>query len=119
MANTDKTGAEIAIRNNVEGKAFEISLVAEDVVAGKAHYLENEDERIFYHTVVDDEFGGRGLGTALVNASLQESLRDDITVVPVCPMFKSFLEKNGDTYAAEGGKTRTATQADIDAVRNA
>lgn len=117
MAITDKTGAEISVENNAEGNAFEIRLVAEDVIAGKAHYLENDGERIFYHTVVDEEFGGRGLGTALVNEALQSSLRDDITVVPVCPMVKGFLEKNGDAYAAEGGKTRKATQADIDAVR--
>lgn len=119
MAITDKTGAEIAVENNVEGKAFEVRLVAEDTIAGKAHYLEVDGERIFYHTVVDEEFGGRGLGTALVNESLQASLRDNITVVPVCPMFKGFLDKNGDAYAAEGGSTRKATQADIDAVRRA
>ncbi|ANI91997.1 GNAT family N-acetyltransferase [Dietzia timorensis] len=119
MAITDKTGAEIAIENNAQGKAFEIRLVAEDTIAGKAHYLEADGERIFYHTVVDEAFGGRGLGTALVNESLQASLRDNVTVVPVCPMFKSFLDKNGDAYAAEGGSTREATQADIDAVRRA
>lgn len=119
MATTDKTGAEIAVENNTAGKAFEIRLVAEDKVAGKAHYLEGDGERIFYHTVVDEEFGGRGLGTALVNESLQASLRDNVTVVPVCPMFTGFLEKNGDAYAAEGGSVRKATQADIDAARNA
>ena len=119
MAITDKTGAEIAVENNTQGKAFEIRLVAEDTVAGKAHYLESDGERIFYHTVVDSEFGGRGLGTALVNESLQASLRDNVTVVPVCPMFKSFLDKNGEVYAAEGGSWRTPTQADIDAAQRA
>ena len=33
MAITDKTGAEIAIENNAQGKAFEIRLVAEDTIA--------------------------------------------------------------------------------------
>lgn len=119
MAITDKTGAEIAVEHNVEEKAFEIRLVAEDTIAGKAHYIESDGERIFYHTVVDSEFGGRGLGTALVNEALQASRRDNVTVVPVCPMVKGFLDKNGDAYAAEGGSTRNPTQADIDAARRA
>ena len=33
---------------------------------GRAEFTERDGQRVFYHTEVDDEFGGRGLGTAVI-----------------------------------------------------
>lgn len=37
----------------------------------------------YFHTEVDQEFGGRGLAGLLVREALTDSIRKNITVVPV------------------------------------
>lgn len=121
MAKTfeDKTGAEVTVALNEDTQSYEIT-VADGTVAGHAYYLpgpEAETERIFFHTVVDDEFGGRGLSKFLVAEALDDSRERGVTVVPVCPLFVKKLQETGDDYTAQGGKFRNATGADIDIVK--
>ncbi len=121
MAKTfqDKTGAEVAVDLSESTQSYQIT-VADGTVAGHAYFLPGPDadtERIFHHTVVDEEFGGRGLSKILVAEALEDSLEREITVVPVCPLFVKKLKETGDDYAAQGGKFRNATGADIDIVK--
>lgn len=115
----DKTGAEVTVSINEATRSYDIA-VADGTVAGRAHFLpgpEAETERIFYHTVVDEEFGGRGLSKILVAEALDDSRERGVTVVPVCPLFVKKLQETGDDYAAQGGKHRSATGADLDIVK--
>ncbi|TNM53585.1 GNAT family N-acetyltransferase [Brevibacterium sediminis] len=115
----DKTGAEVTVSLNESTQAYEIT-VADGIVAGSAFFLPGPDaetERIFYHTVVDEQFGGRGLSKFLVAEALDDSRERGVTVVPVCPLFVKKLQEAGDDYAAQGGRFRNATGADIDIVK--
>lgn len=115
----DKTGAEVTVSLNEAAQAYEIT-VADGTVAGSAFFLPGPDaetERIFHHTVVDEQFGGRGLSKILVAEALEDSRERGVTVVPVCPLFVKKLQETGDDYAAQGGKFRNATGADIDIVK--
>jgi predicted GNAT family acetyltransferase len=115
----DKTGAEVTVSLNESTQAYEIT-VADGTVAGSAFFLPGPDaetERIFHHTVVDEQFGGRGLSKILVAEALEDSRERGVTVVPVCPLFVKKLQETGDDYAAQGGKFRNATGADIDIVK--
>ncbi|TGD09201.1 GNAT family N-acetyltransferase [Brevibacterium sp. S111] len=115
----DKTGAEVTVSLNESAQAYEIT-VADGTVAGSAFFLPGPDaetERIFHHTVVDEQFGGRGLSKILVAEALEDSRERGVTVVPVCPLFVKKLQETGDDYAAQGGKFRNATGADIDIVK--
>lgn len=115
----DKTGAEVTVSLNESTQAYEIT-VADGTVAGSAFFLPGPDaetERIFYHTVVDEQFGGRGLSKFLVAEALDDSRERGVTVVPVCPLFVKKLQETGDDYIAQGGKFRNATGADIDIVK--
>lgn len=115
----DKTGAEVTVSLNESTQAYEIT-VADGTVAGSAFFLPGPDaetERIFYHTVVDEQFGGRGLSKFLVAEALDDSSERGVTVVPVCPLFVKKLQETGDDYIAQGGKFRNATGADIDIVK--
>ncbi|MDN5586666.1 MAG: GNAT family N-acetyltransferase [Brevibacterium sp.] len=86
--------------------------------AGRAFFLNAPGgERIFYHTEVDEAFGGRGLSKVLVAQSLADSRERGVTVVPVCPLFVRKLADTGDDYLEQGGKFRKATGADIDIVK--
>ncbi|WP_420096697.1 GNAT family N-acetyltransferase [Brevibacterium sediminis] len=115
----DKTGAEVTVSLNESTQAYEIT-VADGTVAGSAFFLPGPDaetERIFYHTVVDEQFGGRGLSKFLVAEALDDSRERGVTVVPVCPLFVKKLQEAGDDYIAQGGKFRNATGADVDIVK--
>ncbi|MEY9259339.1 putative GNAT family acetyltransferase [Brevibacterium epidermidis] len=115
----DKTGAEVTVSFNEDGQSYDIA-VADGTVVGSAFFLPGPDaetERIFHHTVVDEQFGGRGLSKILVAEALEDSRERGVTVVPVCPLFVKKLQETGDDYAAQGGKFRNATGADIDIVK--
>ena len=115
----DKTGAEVTVSLNESTQAYEVT-VADGTVAGSAFFLPGPDaetERIFHHTVVDEQFGGRGLSKFLVAEALDDSRERGVTVVPVCPLFVKKLQETGDDYAAQGGRFRNATGADIDIVK--
>ena len=58
---------------------------------------------------VDEQFGGRGIGTALVRGAVEATREEGITIVPVCSMVEGFLGKNADEFA---GAYREATDAD-------
>ena len=115
---TDSTGAEVTVTLDENGRSYAIA-VEDGTVAGHAYFLpgpEAETERIFHHTVVDEQFGGRGLSKVLVAEALADSRERGITVVPVCPLFVTKLQQTGDDYQVEGGRFRNATAADLDIV---
>ena len=95
---TDKTGATVTVRRDPQQEAFEIR-TADDEVAGHAHFRTRGDDRIFHHTVVDERFGGRGIGTALVRGAVEATIAENVPIVAVCPMVKGFLEKNAEEFA--------------------
>ncbi|WP_394216647.1 GNAT family N-acetyltransferase [Brachybacterium vulturis] len=91
-------------------------------VAGAAYFLPGpapEEERIFYHTVVHQQFSGRGLSKVLVARALDDARERNLTVVPVCPLFVAKLRKEGEEYRAAGGRFRSATGADRDLLNKA
>lgn len=110
---TDKTGETVTVRRDPQQEAFEIRTAA-DEVAGHAHFRTRGDERIFHHTVVDEKFGGRGMGTALVRGAVEATRAEGVPIVAVCPMVKGFLEKNADEFA---GAWRTPTPDELAWVR--
>jgi uncharacterized protein len=90
--------SEISIRHNPGRSRFEV--LDGDRVIGKAAYQEYADggrpdpQRIFYHTVIEDEYGGQGLGGKLASHALKETVDHGIRIVPVCPYIKSYLGKH-------------------------
>ena len=78
-----------------------------------------DHDRIFFHTEVDEAYGGRGLAGILVREALADSIRRNIVVVPVCPVFAAHLEKHGDEYVAAGGTFRQPAKDDIAQVTRA
>jgi hypothetical protein len=87
---TDKTGAEATV-NAAEGK-YTIAVDGETV--GLAAVADRDNQRVFYHTEVEERFGGRGLATILVAEALKATRADGKHVVPVCPMVADFIKKH-------------------------
>ncbi|MDA3662338.1 GNAT family N-acetyltransferase [Mycobacterium xenopi] len=87
---TDKTGAQTAVV--VEQGKYTIAVEGKTV--GHAAVADRDDQRVFYHTEIDDNFGGRGLGTILVEQALEATRRDGKRIVAVCPMVAGVLAKH-------------------------
>ena len=114
---TDKTGEPVTVELDDTRGAYVIRTDSGDD-AGRAFFLTGpEEERIFFHTEVDEEFSGRGLAKILVTQALAGSREHGVTEVPVCPLFVKRLAEAGEDYRAEGGIFRKATGADLDLVK--
>ncbi len=62
-------------------------------------YRRRADRLVLVHTEVPDELGGRGIGGQLVRAALEKAAAEDLTVVPLCPFARSWLERHPDAAA--------------------
>ncbi|MGO4188932.1 GNAT family N-acetyltransferase [Pseudarthrobacter sp. TAF60_1] len=84
---------DITISNNPDRERFEVSVAGK--VIGKAWYKaydgDGQAERIFYHTVVNEEYAGQGLAGRLAKAALDETVAAGLGIVPVCPFIKSYI----------------------------
>ncbi|RAX44816.1 N-acetyltransferase [Arthrobacter sp. AQ5-06] len=100
---------DVTIRHNPERQRFEV-LVAGNLI-GKAAYKEYDGggspQRIFYHTVINEEYGGQGLAGKLAKVALTETVDEVRAIVPVCPFVKKYLGKHPE-YAAATVAVRSA-----------
>ncbi|MGH3525044.1 MAG: N-acetyltransferase [Mycobacterium sp.] len=53
---------------------------------GHTAVADRDNQRVFYYTEIDDDFGGRGLATILVREALKATRADSKHIVPVCEM---------------------------------
>ncbi|GAA2113346.1 GNAT family N-acetyltransferase [Kocuria atrinae] len=92
----------ITVRDNPDHRRFE--LLDGDTVIGESHYTTHQGadraERIFYHTVVDETYGGQGLAAVLTKQALGETVAEGLAIVPVCPYVKLWVRKHDD-YASD------------------
>ncbi|ROZ89418.1 GNAT family N-acetyltransferase [Gordonia sp. OPL2] len=101
---TDKTGAQASVTDNPAEQRYEIAVSdaggGTPATAGFTAYRDREAngvaERVFFHTEVGEEFGGRGLGTILITEALDDTRAHGRTIVGVCPMVAAFLKKHPD-----------------------
>src|SRR5271168_1726692 len=87
---TDKTGVEATV-SAADGK---YTIAVEGETVGLAAVADRGNQRIFYHTEVEERFGGRGLATILVAEALEATRADGRRVVPVCTMVAAFIKKH-------------------------
>ncbi|WP_101950941.1 GNAT family N-acetyltransferase [Mycobacterium sp. 3519A] len=87
---TDKTGAPTTVTQ--EPDRFTISVDGQQV--GFTEYADRDGQRIFPHTEVLDEFGGRGLGTIVISEALQATRDAGLRIVAVCPMVAGYVGKH-------------------------
>lgn len=61
---------------------------------------EVDDGRIvLIHTEVPEELGGHGLGGELVKAALARAAHEGLTVIPLCPYARKWLQDHPDAAA--------------------
>lgn len=72
-------------------------------VAGFTQYRRHGDLTTFVHTEIGEEYSGRGLGSILVKAALDDVRAHGGTIRPLCPFVRSYVERHpeyGDLVVA-------------------
>ena len=59
-------------------------------------YRRNGNRLVLIHTEVPEQLEGHGIGGALVTAAINRAARDGMTVVPLCPFARGWLERHPD-----------------------
>jgi len=64
---------------------------------------------VLVHTGVPDSLEGRGIGSKLVRAAITKAQNEKLTIVPLCPFARSWLENHpdvADNLVIDWGKGR-------------
>ncbi|KAA0913532.1 GNAT family N-acetyltransferase [Psychrobacter sp. ANT_WB68] len=92
MSNENKK-PEIKIVHNETAKRFETSI---DGHIGYISYQERDDKLVYDHTIVPQELGGHGVGSALVKHALNYARENNKKVVPQCSFVAAYIDKHPD-----------------------
>jgi predicted GNAT family acetyltransferase len=84
------------VTNNEEASRFEVET---DGRLAELDYRRNGKRLVLIHTEVPVELEGRGIGGALVAAAVDHAAREGMTVVPLCPFARGWLERHADVAA--------------------
>jgi predicted GNAT family acetyltransferase len=61
---------------------------------GVATYRDAAERRVFLHTEIDPEFGGRGLATELIEWAVADARGKGKRIVAQCPMVARYLTRH-------------------------
>ncbi|MDX1888156.1 GNAT family N-acetyltransferase [Mycolicibacterium sp. 050158] len=87
---TDKTGEPVTVAR--EDGRFTIAVDGKTV--GLTAFADRDGQRVFYHTEVDDAFGGRGLASLVIAEALAATRAEGLRIVPVCPTVAAYVRKH-------------------------
>ncbi|MFK8906587.1 GNAT family N-acetyltransferase [Streptomyces sp. YS-3] len=71
-------------------------ILVDDNRAGLTAYRDRDNQRVFFHTEIDDAYAGQGLASLLVEQALSDVRAAGMRIVPVCPYVAKFLTKHDE-----------------------
>lgn len=86
-------GARWTVRDNPERRRFEVDLGDSMAIA---EYTLPKGIIMFTHTEVPPEHEGKGIGSALIRASLKAARERGLKVIPICPFFAAYIQKHAE-----------------------
>ena len=92
MAARDIGAESVVVRDSPDEHRYEAHVGTS--LAGFADYHAQPGLITVMHTEIDPVFEGRGLGSALVRAMLDDIRRQESKVLPVCPFVRDFLQRH-------------------------
>lgn len=86
----------LAVTDNKAAARFEV--LADGLVA-ELTYRIRAGRLVLIHTGVPEALGGHGIGGRLVEAAIDRARLQGLTIVPLCPFARSWLEQHPDATA--------------------
>jgi predicted GNAT family acetyltransferase len=84
------------ITDNASESRFETTL---DGQQAELIYRRVGKRLVLVHTRVPGELAGHGIGGELVQAAVRKAAADQLTIVPLCPFARSWLQRHPDQAA--------------------
>ena len=88
---TQDSKPNLDITHNESAKRFETTI---DGHTGYISYQNNDGKLVYDHTIVPEQLGGRGVGSALVKHALHYAREQNKKVVPQCSFVASYISKH-------------------------
>ena len=88
---------DAVVVNVPEASRYELRL--DGRLIGQADYRRNGDTIEFTHTEVDASLNGRGFGSRLVAAALDDAREQGLTVVPLCSFVAHYIDAHPEYEA--------------------
>ena len=86
----------LTVLDNPERHRFEVDLG--DGMFAIAEYTLPAGKLMFTHTEVPEAHEGKGIGTMLIRFALDAARERGLKVIPICPFFAVYMQKNADTH---------------------
>jgi uncharacterized protein len=87
---------DLPVSDNQAGSRFELRAGGH---LAELMYRRNGKRLVLIHTGVPSELEGRGIGGRLVTAAVDRAARQGMTVVPLCPFARGWLQRHPDVAA--------------------
>ncbi|MFD6290283.1 GNAT family N-acetyltransferase [Streptomyces sp. NPDC060205] len=84
----------VEVSDAPEAQRYEARLDGASEVAGYAQYIRTTELIAFVHTEVSPECEGKGVGSALVRASLDEARAAGLRVLATCPFYAGWIARH-------------------------
>ena len=81
------------VTDNPDGSRFELR--ADGRLAELVYHVRG-DRLVLVHTEVPVEMEGHGVGGRLVTAAVDRAVREGMTLVPLCPFARGWLQRHPD-----------------------
>jgi predicted GNAT family acetyltransferase len=88
--------SDVRVTDNEEDSRLEIHADGE---LAELIYRTRAGRLVLVHTEVPDALGGLGLGGDLVEAAIDKAAAAGMTIVPLCPFARGWLERHPDEAA--------------------
>lgn len=87
------SGAEgLRLSDNPPARRYEAHL--REQLAGFSEYRLSPGRIVFFHTLIEPELEGRGIGSRLVRFELDDVRARGLRVTPRCPFVRAFIKRH-------------------------
>ena len=83
--------ADVEVTDNAAKSRFELR---QDARQAELVYRLRGNRLVLVHTEVPAELEGHGIGGRLVTAAVDRAVREGLTLVPLCPFARDWLERH-------------------------
>lgn len=87
------TTTDVSVTDNRDRRRYE-ALAEDGTVAGFVDYQETSELVVLTHTEVEPGFEGRGIGSALARAALEDIRRRELKALVLCPFIIGWLRNH-------------------------